>query len=202
MTPRSKAANLALITAAEVLAGSLWFSGTAAGPGLLREAQAAIPGFQAWLTSAVQAGFVLGTLISAGLSLPDRLDPRLVFAASSIAGAAVTLAMLVLPLGGVADILARTITGVALAGIYPVGMKLAAGWATKADTGLVVGILVGGLILGSASPHLVNGLGGLDWRLTLGAASGAAILGALLIGLTRLGPRHAATPRFDPAAAL
>src|SRR3954452_19809356 len=94
MTTPSKPANLALITAAEVLAGSLWFSGTAAGPGLLREADAALPGFQAWLTSAVQAGFVLGPLVSALLCLPDRVDPRLVFAASALVGAAVNLAML------------------------------------------------------------------------------------------------------------
>jgi len=199
---RSKPANLALITVAQVLVLALWFSGTAAGPGMLREASEAIPSFQAWLTSAVQAGFVIGTLVSATLSLPDRVDPRLVFAMSAVAGAAVNAAILVLPLGTAADIAARMLTGVALAGVYPVGMKLAAGWADKADTGLVVGLLVGGLTLGSASPHLVNALGGLDWRLTLGAASAAAMLGAGMIGLVRLGPRHAAASRFDPAAAL
>jgi MFS family permease len=169
---------------------------------MLREASHAIPGFQAWLTSAVQAGFVIGTLVSATLSLPDRVDPRLVFAVSAVAGAVVNAAILVLPLGTAADIAARMLTGVALAGVYPVGMKLAAGWADKADTGLVVGLLVGGLTLGSASPHLVNALGGLDWRLTLSAASAASMLGAGMIAFVRLGPRHAAASRFDPAAAL
>src|SRR3954451_496753 len=196
---RSKPANLALITVAQVLVLSLWFAGTAAGPGMLREAREVMPGFQAWLTSAVQAGFVIGTLVSATLSLPDRVDPRLVFAVSGLVGAAVNAAILAVPLGGAADIFARMLTGAALAGVYPVGMKLAAGWADRADTGLVVGLLVGGLTLGSASPHLVNALGGLDWRITLAAASIAAVAGALLIALVRLGPRHAAAARFEPA---
>jgi MFS family permease len=199
---RGKPANLLLITLAQVLALSLWFSGTAAGPGLLREASGAVPGFQSWLTSSVQAGFVLGTLLSAALSLPDRFDPRRVFAASALAGAAVNAAILLLPVGGAADLACRFLTGAALAGVYPVGMKLAAGWADRADTGLVVGLLVGGLTLGSASPHLVNALGGLDWRVTVGAASAGAVVAALLILRTALGPRHAAPARFDPANAL
>lgn len=199
-----KPANLALITLAQVLALSLWFSGTAAGPGMARDAAAAVgPGFQAWLTGAVQAGFVAGTLVSAMLSLPDRHDPRRVFAAAALLGAAANAAILALPPGAAAaTVAARFATGAALAGVYPVGMKLAAGWADRGDTGLVVGLLVGGLTLGSASPHLVNALGGLDWRLTLGTASLAAAVAAGLIGVTRLGPRHAPAPPFDPAAAL
>src|SRR5690349_11137352 len=111
----AKPANLALITTAQVLVLALWFSGTAAGPGMLRAAADPVPGFQAWLTSAVQAGFVLGTLVSAAFSLPDRVDPRLVFAASAVAGAAVNASILILPLGSAADIGARVLTGVALA---------------------------------------------------------------------------------------
>lgn len=202
MEVRGKAANLLLITLAQVLALSLWFSGTAAGPGLLREAPDALAGFQSWLTSSVQAGFVLGTLLSALLSLPDRFDPRRVFAIASLAGAVVNAAILVLPAGGAADLVCRFLTGAALAGVYPVGMKLAAGWADRADTGLVVGLLVGGLTLGSASPHLVNAFGGLDWRVTVAAASLGATAASGLIRLVALGPRHAAGSRFDPANAL
>lgn len=199
---RGKPANLALLTLAQVLALSLWFSGTAAGPGMLREAGEAGGGFQALLTSAVQAGFVLGSLASAALALPDRHDPRRVFAAAVLLGAAANAAILALPAGSDSIILARFLTGAALAGVYPVGMKLAAGWADRGDTGLVVGLLVGGLTLGSASPHLANALGGLDWRLTLVAASLGAVAAAGLIGVIRLGPRHAAAPRFNPAAGL
>jgi MFS family permease len=197
-----KAANLALITIAQVLALSLWFSGTAAGPGMAREALGVGPGFQAFLTGAVQAGFVAGTLLSAVLVLADRYDPRRLFAAAALLGAAANAAILLLPVGDAAVIAARLVTGAALAGVYPVGMKLAAGWADRGDTGLVVGLLVGGLTLGSASPHLVNALGGLEWRWTLGAASLAAVAAAGLIGLARLGPRHTAMPGLKAAAAL
>lgn len=197
----AKAGNLALITLAQVLALSIWFAGTAAGPGMAREA-ALTTGFQALLTSAVQAGFVLGTLVSAMLGLADRLDPRRLFAAAALLGALANATILLLPVGVDAAVLARLLTGVALAGVYPVGMKLAAGWADRNDAGLVVGLLVGGLTLGSASPHLVNAFGGLDWRLTLAAASLVAVAGAALMALVRLGPRHAPAPPFRPAAAL
>ncbi len=199
----AKAANLTLLTVAQVLALSLWFSGTAAGPGIAREAAGVVgPGFQAWLTGAVQAGFVAGTLISAALAVADRFDPRRVFAASALFGAAANAAILVLPLGSGVAIVARFVTGAALAGVYPVGLKLALGWADRGDAGFVIGLLVGGLTLGSASPHLVNALGGLDWRVILVAASLAAVTAAGLIGLGRLGPRHLPAPPFELAAAL
>ncbi|WP_328733409.1 MFS transporter [Falsiroseomonas selenitidurans] len=205
-----KARAIALICLAQVLVLSLWFSGTAAGPGLAEAAGRPGSGFLALLTSAVQAGFVCGTLASAALTLPDRLDPRRLFAGAALLGAVANAAILLLPAEAI--ILARFVTGVALAGVYPVGMKLAAGWAGqggagqggagRGDMGLVVGLLVGGLVLGSASPHLVNGLGGLDWRLTLASASLAALAGAALILGVRLGPGHAAAPPFRPQAAL
>lgn len=206
MRQRSKAANLALIVAAEVLALALWFSGTAAGPGMAREAPLP-PGFQAWMTGAVQAGFVLGTLASAALALPDRLDPRRFFAACALGGAIANATLLLLPPGDPAMILARLATGIALAGIYPVGMKLAAGWASGRDTGLVVGLLVGGVTLGSASPHLILALdlagpGGAGWRAVLAGASLAALCAAALILGVALGPGHRAAPRFVPAMAL
>lgn len=187
----AKRRNVGLIVLAQVLALSLWFSGTAAGPGMVREDPAIGADYVALLTSAVQLGFVAGTLVSALFALPDRLDPRRLFAAAAILGGIANGAILLSPPGAMAPIAARFITGVALAGIYPVGMKLAAGWADRADTGLIVGLLVGGLTLGSASPHLVNALGGVDWRPAIACASAAAWLAAGLIGLTRLGPRHA-----------
>lgn len=199
MTP--KQGNLARIIVAQVVTLGLWFSGTAAGPGMLAENAAAAPGMQALLTSAVQAGFVAGTLASALLALPDRLDPRRLFAACALLGALANAAMLVLPPASPATVVARFATGMALAGIYPVGMKLAAGWADRADTGGIVGMLVGGLTFGSALPHLANGLGGVDWRLTVAAASAGALLGGLLILAVQLGPRHAPAPPFTLAAA-
>ena len=200
--PAGKAANLSLIAAAQVLALALWFSGTAAGPDMAQESPAIGPGFLALLTSGVQAGFVFGTLGSAVLALPDRFDPRRVFACAAVVGALANLAILVLPVGSPLVIAARFVTGVALAGIYPVGMKLAVGWATRGDIGMTVGLLVGGLTLGSALPHLVNALGGLSWRVTVASASAVSLVAALLAGALRLGPRHAAAQAFRPGAAL
>jgi MFS family permease len=198
---RDRPASLALIVLAQVLALSLWFSGTAAGPAMAREA-AVPPGFLAWLTGGVQAGFVLGTLASAVLALPDRIDPRRLIAAACLFGAAANALILALPVGDPRVILARGATGLALACVYPVGMKLAASWAGPRDAGLVVGLLVGGLTLGSGSPHLVNALGGLEWRMTVGAASLAALLAAGMVLVVRLGPRHAKAPPFRPGLAL
>ena len=198
----SKVTNLALITIAQVMALALWFSGTAAGPDMARESGTVGPGFLGLLTVAVQVGFVLGTLGSAVLALPDRFDPRRIFALAALMGAVANAAILFIPPGSPSVILARFLTGVALAGVYPVGMKLAVGWADRGDTGWVVGLLVGGLTLGSALPHLFNVLGGVSWRITLAAASLGALLAALLVGMLRLGPRHASTPAFRASNAL
>jgi MFS family permease len=97
--------------------------------------------------------------------------------------------------------LLRVLTGICMAGVYPVGMRLAATWA-KGDMGLMVGILVGALTLGSAAPHLFNAFGGLDWRPTLAASSASALVAALAIGAAGLGPNRAPAPRFDPRAVL
>ena len=86
-----------------------------------------------------------------------------------------------------------------MAGVYPVGMKLASTWA-KGDMGLMVGILVGALTLGSASPHLFNAFGGVDWRVPLAVASASALGAAALIGLAGVGPNRAPTPRFRSPA--
>jgi MFS family permease len=88
-----------------------------------------------------------------------------------------------------------------MAGVYPVGMKLATTWA-RDDMGLMVGILVGALTLGSASPHLINAFGGVDWRPTVLISSAGALAAALAIGLAGLGPNRKAAPAFEPRAML
>jgi MFS family permease len=184
--------SLAALAGAQVLALSLWFSATAVVPSL--RAAGEIDALSASLfTSAVQAGFVAGTLISAVFGLADRIDPRRFFAGAAIFAGIVNALILTAPPGGVSVPVLRFLTGMAMAGIYPVGMKIAATWA-KGDLGLLVGILVGALTLGSASPHLFNALGGVDWRTTIGATSVAALGAALLINLAGLGP-NAPRPR-------
>jgi MFS family permease len=192
---QSKAASVAIIALCQVAAMALWFSASAVIPALAAEFH--LSNFsKAALTSGVQAGFVIGCLASALLGLADRLDPRRFFAVSAAIGAGANALLLVVdPSGPVAPAL-RVVTGACMAGVYPVGMKLAATWA-KGDMGLMVGILVGALTLGSASPHLFNAIGGIDWRVPLTMASASALGAAVLIGFAGIGPNRSAAPRFD-----
>jgi MFS family permease len=196
----SKAASIAIIAICQVAAMALWFSASAVIPALVAEFR--LSGFaQAALTGGVQAGFVIGCLASALLGLADRVDPRRLFAASACVGAAANALLLVIDPGSAGAPLLRAVTGACMAGVYPIGMKLASTWA-KGDMGLMVGILVGALTLGSASPHLFNAIGGVDWRIPLAISSASALFAAGLIGFAGIGPNRAPAPRFDPAAAL
>ena len=196
----SKRASVAIIAICQVAAMALWFSASAVTPALAAEFQ--LSNFsQAALTSGVQAGFVLGCLASAILGLPDRVDPRRLFAASATVGALANALLLAVNPASPAAPLLRVVTGVCMAGVYLIGMRLVATWA-KDDMGLMVGILVGALTLGSASPHLFNAFGGVDWRPTVAVSSASALAAALLIGFAGVGPNRAPPPRFDPHAVL
>ncbi len=195
---RSRRQVLAALIAAQVLALAPWFSGSAVLPAL--RAEVAMSDFHATaLTSAVQVGFVLGALLSAVFGLADRLAPRRFFAAAAITAAASNAALLLVDPGGPLALVLRLVTGAAMAGIYPVGLKLAAGWA-KGDLGLLVGLLVGALALGSASPHLFKVLGGVDWRLTIAMTSAAALAAGLIISLVEPGPAAGGSRRFVAGA--
>ena len=192
----SKPASVAIIALSQVAALSLWFSASAVVPSLV--AEFGLSNFvQAAFTGAVQVGFVIGCLVSALLGLADRIDPRRFFAASAAIGAGANALLLVVDPGSNGALLLRVATGVCMAGVYPVGKKLASTWA-KCDMGLMVGLLVGALTLGSASPHLFNAFGGVNWRITLATASVSALAAAILIGFSGLGPNRAPAPRFDP----
>ena len=196
----SKRTSVTIIAICQVAAMALWFSASAVTPALAAEFH--LSNFaQAALTSGVQAGFVLGCLASAILGLPDRVDPRRLFAASAAVGALANALLLAVDPATAAAPLLRVATGICMAGVYPVGMRLVATWA-KDDMGLMVGILVGALTLGSASPHLFNAFGGVDWRPTVAVSSASALAAALLIGLAGVGPNRSPPPRFDPSAVL
>ena len=196
MSGPGKRSSVTIIAICQVAAMSVWFSASAALPSLVAEFHLS-PFMQAALTSGVQAGFVLGCLASALLGLPDRVDPRRLFGVcAALGGIANALLLVIDPSSWVAPLL-RIVTGICMACVYPVGMKLAATWA-RGDMGLMVGILVGALTLGSATPHLFNALGGLDWRMPIGASSVSALLAAGLIGLCAAGPNQRPAPRFDP----
>jgi MFS family permease len=153
------------------------------------------------LVSAVQAGFVIGSIARPFLGLADRVDPRGFFVVAALIGAGANALFLLVDPGSLLAVGLRTITGAAMAGVYPIGMKIAVSWADK-DRGLLVGLLVGALTLGSASPHLFAFLGGVDWQITMGIASLVACVGAALILLVPLGPNLAPSPRFEPRMAL
>ena len=143
--------NLALLAAAELLAMALWFSASAVVPQLAEEWQLT-GNQQAGLTISVQLGFVSGALISAVLNLADRYDLRYLIASSALLGALFNAALALSGLSFGTVLLLRFLTGFTLAGVYPPGMKLVATWC-KEDRGLGIGILVGALTLGSATPQ-------------------------------------------------
>ena len=195
-----KLRSLTLLLLAEIAALSLWFVSSAILPDMLREAD--LSGVrQAALSSGVQIGFVVGALTSAVLGIADRYDPRRVFAIAALLAGAVNLLLIVADPGGALAIAARVATGAFLAGVYPVGMKIAVGWGEK-DRGLLVGALVGALTLGSALPHLFALFGGAEWRLVVGIASCAAFAASGLALGVSLGPFHRKAARFDPGVVL
>lgn len=218
--PAGKWPNLAVLTCAIILAPAIWFAGTAAVPALLREGL--ITRAEAgWLTAAVQLGFVLGTLASALLSLADRWPSRALFFGSAMLAGSGTMAQAFLDPAGFGAYALRFVAGAAMAGVYPVGMKLASGWArlgspgadrpvgvnplrqTHGDLGLLIGMVVGALTIGSAAPHALPGLlGAYDWRQVYLVAGGLALLGGLLILPFRPGPQMVRRPPFNPRAVL
>jgi MFS family permease len=202
--------QVALLALAEALAMGLWFSASAVVPQLVVEW--GINGAQqAWLTMSVQLGFVVGTLVSAVLNVPDRVATPRLFALSATAGAVANAGIPLLDAAGFGGqpttLVLRFLTGMALAGVYPPGMKLMATWCRR-DRGLGIGILVGALTLGSAGPHLINalpflGAGGMPpWPRVLLLASALALVSAVLAATTlRPGPFATAAAPFDPRAA-
>lgn len=205
MSSPSPRVALGAIVLAQLLVMTLWFSASAVAPEL-GAAWGLSPGRQAWLTASVQLGFVVGALISALTNLPDRIPAQRLFAASALVAAALTAAIPLAETGYGPTLFLRGLTGVALAGVYPPGMKLAASWTTR-GRGLAIGAVVGALTLGSATPHLLGALLGEgtlpDWRPVLLAASALAVGGALLAALfLQPGPHLARSAPFDARFAL
>ena len=171
---------LVLVSTAVLLASSTWFSGTAAAPDLIRSWQLTSTQ-SAWLTISVQLGFIVGTFFYAFFNLADVFNPRRVFFVSAVLGAAFNAAFAFLAGGIATALLCRALTGVTLAGIYPVGMKLVASW-FRSQLGWRLGVLVGALTLGTAFPYLVQTLGSqFDWRTLTGTASALTLGGGCVV---------------------
>ncbi len=200
--PASKPLQLTLLASAELLAMGLWFSASAVVPQLTEQWQLD-ESYKAWLTMSVQVGFVAGAFVSALLNLADRVRAAVLMGVCSLAGAAFNLAIPLFDTGPEVALGLRVLTGIALAGVYPPGMKLVATWC-KEDRGFGIGLLVGALTFGSALPHLINGVelfgsqGMPSWRVVLMVTSALAVLAALISLLfVRAGPYSSKAPPFD-----
>jgi MFS family permease len=188
--------QLALLSLAELLALSLWFSASAVLPALTHE-WALGAGGSAGLMIAVQAGFIVGTLASALVNLPDVFSSRLVMTVGITLGVAANGAFALWASSLGPALLLRFATGVCLAGAYPPAMKIMATW-FREGRGLAIGILVGALTVGSATPHLIPGLTELPWRATLLVASALALAGAVVVQLfVADGPHRFPSAHFD-----
>src|SRR3954462_7334954 len=196
---RSANVQLAWLSLAMFFGMTLWFSATAANAPIVAEFHLSTSQ-TAWLTMAVQGGFVIGTLISALVNLPDVVNPRRLFAVGCVIAAAAN-ALLVRADGAGMLIGLRLITGGALAWVYPPGMKIAAGWFEQ-RRGAALGVLIGALTVGSAFPHLLASASAtVPWRTLMLAASALALIGgAIVVTAVGDGPSVASSARFDPAA--
>jgi len=192
--------QLAVLALAMVLGMTPWFSATVAAPGMRAEWNTT-PSVSAWLTIAVQLGFVLGTFVSAVLLLSDRFSARRLASASSCLVTIATAALAWRHTGPATAIALCGLTGAALAGVYPPGIKIAAGW-WRSGRGTAIGILVGALTIGSAMPNLLRALSPTErWRTVILAAAACALVSASLFGLAvRDGPFQAASAPFNPRA--
>ncbi len=189
---------LAGLAIAKFLALSTWFSASAVVLEL-EQVWSLTTATASMLTIAVQLGFVAGALFSAALSLADRFPPRRVMAVGALGAAAANAGLLLVGAAGPAIAL-RFATGACLAAVYPPALKVMATWFRR-GRGLALGVMVGALTLGSALPHLVRGLGGLDWQLVVIATSVATVAGGVIALLGRDGPYPfpRATFRFGDA---
>ena len=178
---------LALLSAAQLLGMSLWFTASATSAHFQQLWQLT-PGETGGLTTAVQLGFVAGTALAAVLNLADVLPARLLLPVSALA-AATANALLLTATSYELALALRFATGLLLAGVYPPAMKMVATW-FRAARGLAIGTLVGALTVGKAAPYLVHALSGsVDPRfVVLSASAGAAVAGLLVLAMYREGP--------------
>ncbi len=190
---------LPVIVFAQFAGTSLWFAGNA----ILPQIQVSwdLPeGSLANVTSAVMLGFITGTFGFAFFSIADRFRPSKVFLICSLLGAVFNLLLMFLPNTYLNLLVLRFMTGIFIAGIYPVGMKISADW-FGGKLGKALGYLVGALVLGSGFPHLLNHFGTtLSWKFVLIGTSILAFLGGIaMIAFVGEGPHRVTGARFEPS---
>lgn len=201
--PAARWPQLTILGVGMVLAMSPSFAAAAVAP-ILREEWTVGTLELPFLTVVVQLGFAVGAIGLAVIGAPDVISGPKLFAAGALVAAAANLGFGLVANDPASAIPFRFVTGMALAAVYPVAMKLAAGWFRR-DRGLAIGVVNGALTIGIALPFLFRAIGayaGVDWRPVVIAASVAAVAGAVLVGFAaRSGPLDVAAPRFSPAIA-
>lgn len=176
---------------------SLWFSTSSVVPAL-REEWALSTETGILLTVSVQLGFAAGAVTSAVFNLADRIRPHVLVALSASLGAALTLLFPLIADQPTIAVLLRLLTGFALAGVYPTGMRIAVSWFPRARN-IALGVLLSALALGSATPQLLNGIGTPQWRTVLVASAVLALLGAAIaVVFVRIAPGSGAMPPWAP----
>ncbi|MEM6380661.1 MAG: MFS transporter, partial [Bacteroidota bacterium] len=189
---------LTLIVLSQFAGTALWFASNAILDNLTIAFQLPANAL-GYLTSAVQLGFISGTLLFAFYLIADRFSPSKVFMVCAALGALFNAGILFYN-GGLWGLVSfRFLTGFCLAGIYPVGMKIASDW-YQGSLGKALGYLVGALVFGTAFPHFLKfTIGMVDWKLVIVITSSAALLGGFLVGfLIPDGPFRKVSTKFEP----
>ncbi|HEX5012516.1 MAG TPA: MFS transporter [Candidatus Limnocylindrales bacterium] len=195
--------ELAIVGAGILLAFAPWFSASAVSQLLAAEWHTSgldLP----LLTVAVQVGFAVGAIAIAITGAADVVDGRWLYVGGAIVAAAANLGFAFLATSAGGALIWRALTGAALAAVYPIALRMIAGWFAR-DRGVAIGLIIGALTVGSALPHLIRALGagsGADWRVIVAAASVVALGGAAVVGIGhRAGPLEVGSSRFSPSIA-
>ncbi|MFL5769671.1 MAG: nitrate/nitrite transporter [Chloroflexota bacterium] len=195
--------ELAVVGTGILLAFAPWFSASAVSPLLAAEWHATgldLP----LLTVAVQVGFALAAIGLAVTGAADVVDGRWLFLAGAVVAATANLGFAFAATDPASSLPWRALTGAGLAAVYPIALRMIAGWFRR-DRGVAIGLIIGALTVGSALPHLIRALGasaGVDWHVIVAAASAVAIAGGLIVGIGhRSGPLDIGSSRFSPTIA-
>lgn len=197
--PPGRWRQLAVLAVGILLSFAPWFSAAAVAPSLAVEW--ATSGLDLpLLTVAVQLGFAAGALAMAASGATDVVSGRTLFLTGTVLAAVANLGFALVPSDAQAALPFRALTGASFALVYPVGMRMIAGW-FRQGRGLAIGVLIGALTVGSALPHLLRSIGvaaGAEWRPVVIAASVVAVAGGLLVArFARKGPFETDAPRFS-----
>jgi MFS family permease len=201
--PEGRWVELAVVCTGVLLAFGPWFSASAVAPLLVAEWHTTgldLP----LLTVAVQVGFAVAAIGLAVTGAADVVSGRWLFVVGALLAAAANLGFAFAATGPTSALLWRALTGAGLAAVYPIALRMIAGWFRR-DRGVAIGLLIAALTVGSALPHLLRALGasaGADWHAVVAAASAGAVAGGVVVGIGhRSGPFEAGSSRFSPSIA-